>query len=110
MGIFSMSGGTDVPRTIYVNTPGNPNPYNCKIIDKIVIGAACVVKIQYPDCTNYEGTKVLVYESHKDFLNLNAHDPHFLENHTSPVARFRPDDKGWALALALATILSSYSE
>jgi hypothetical protein len=34
-------------------------------------------------------------------------DPHFREGEDSPVARFRPDEEGWRMAIGLAATLSN---
>ena len=45
-----------------VPTPGNPNPANYKIISTLKIGNILIAEIVYPDCKNYEGKKILVFE------------------------------------------------
>lgn len=82
----------------------NPNPTNF-IIEKIKpIGKFTIVMVRYPDCANYEGRKILVYESisKKQVLELNLLDPHFCEDgkHPSPIARFKPTDQGWGHAVS----------
>jgi hypothetical protein len=62
---------------------------------------AMVVKVNYPNCVNYEGDKVLVFKDvSEDVLrNSKTLDPHFCDNcKTSPVARFEPTERGlnWA--------------
>ena len=80
----------------------NPNPSNW-IIEKYVQEKKClIVKIKYPNCTNYEGNKILVYEG-ITISALRAQkkiDPHFSEDKEfkSPIARFEPTDYGWDLA------------
>lgn len=89
------------------NESVNPNPYLFEIID-YVESPLCfrniAVKIQYTGCTNYEGVKILVFNgvSIYDLKSMNAIDPHFCEDvKVSPVARFKPDDLGWKLAIDL---------
>ena len=82
---------------------GNPNPSNFKILRHKEIGRFSVVMVKYPDCTNHEGKKVLVFEnvSVEAIMNLNAIDPHFCDssNHPSPIARFVPTSIGWNYAI-----------
>lgn len=90
--------------------PGNPNPANYKIIDTLTIGNLLIVEIQYPDCKNYEGKKILVYEGITNF-ELRAQkyvDPHFSNNkkYKSPIARFEPTDRGWKMAESFAKMWS----
>ena len=81
---------------------GNPKPGNFRIEESKRVGRFVIVRIQYPDCVNYEGKKILVFEN----ININKLyqltniDPHFCDSHDhpSPVARFKPDDKGWEYA------------
>ena len=81
---------------------GNPDPSNYKIIQHVQHENNLVVMIQYPDCTNYEGKKILVFKNItiKDLLKQKLIDPHFSENKEfhSPIARFAPTDEGWSLA------------
>jgi len=81
---------------------GNPDPSNFIINNKVEFGKYLVIYIKYPDCNNYEGNKILVYEDvHIEQLLRQRHiDPHFSENkkYYSPIARFEPTMKGWGLA------------
>lgn len=65
-----------------------------------------IIKIHYPDFKNFEGNKILVFKNCKivDLIEQKTIDPHFSDNSNfkSPIARFRPDDEGWDLALKLA--------
>lgn len=81
---------------------GNPNPNNYKILLHEKIGRFLIVKINYLDCTNYEGNKILMFEhvSIKDLEKQKSIDPHFSENkmYIHPIARFEPTDKGLEMA------------
>ena len=61
--------------------------------------------INYPDCINYEGNKILVFEgiNYIKLYSQGSIDPHFSnnENFHSPIARFEPTDKGWSMAVKL---------
>jgi hypothetical protein len=89
------------------NTLPNPNPNNFVIKELKQIGKNVVLIIQYPDCTNYEGIKVMVYKniSKKKILTMNKIDPHFCENCISPFARFEPTTEGVEAAYELAAKL-----
>jgi len=84
----------------------NPDPSNYKIIDSIQFENALVVSIKYPNCTNYEGNKILVYlNTTLEELKAQKHiDPHFFESKKfkAPFARFEPTMLGWEAALRLA--------
>jgi len=82
---------------------GNPDPSNWKIVKAKEIGNYLILKMNYPDCTNYEGNKILVFENVTmiDLVNQKAIDPHFFpanKSVKSPVARFEPTDRGWLMA------------
>lgn len=78
-----------------------PNPANFIITETYQIGNYLIAHINYPDATNFEGNKILVYKNATE-VQLTAQkevDPHFCnEKHLSPIARFRPDKTGLATA------------
>lgn len=81
----------------------NPNPKVWKIIKYKQLKDFLVVKIKYPNCTNYEGNKVLVFKgiSLNTLISQKEIDPHFSENKNkySPIARFEPTEEGWIMAI-----------
>jgi hypothetical protein len=89
---------------------GNPSPSNYKILETLTFGNMLIVEIQYPDCNNYEGKKILVYEgvTISQLKKQKLIDPHFSENKDfySPVARFEPTQKGWKMAESFAKMWS----
>jgi hypothetical protein len=90
---------------------GNPDPNNYQLVQAEEKNGFLVVKIRYPDCTNYEGNKILVFKDVTliQLVNQKLIDPHFFQNnkkYTSPIARFVPTDEGWEMALALIEVLS----
>jgi len=94
------------------STGGNPDPKNWKIIRSEEIGTHLIVMMQYPDCTNYEGKKILLYENTTliGLLGQKLIDPHFFPNsndfkYKSPIARFEPTDRGWEMARKLVRLL-----
>jgi len=64
------------------------------------MGRFVVLFVNYPNCTNYEGNKILIFEniSLKEIRSWRNLDPHFLDDGKSPIARFRPDTDGWEKA------------
>jgi len=82
----------------------NPDPKNFKILDIEEIGNYVIAKIRYPNCTNYEGNKILVFHgrSKTDILAMYTIDPHFCDNcDNGLIARFAPTKAGWNLAHSL---------
>lgn len=91
--------------------PGNPDPHNYQLVRAEEKHGHLVVMIKYPDCTNYEGNKILVFKNLTliQLVNQKFIDPHFFPagKVQSPVARFVPTDEGWNMALALVEILKA---
>ncbi len=84
----------------------NPDPRRWELLGVWQADKAYVLHVRYLDCTNFEGRKVMVYRGR--WLGIAAGhflDPHFTEDLSSPVARFRPDAEGWELACQLARSL-----
>ena len=81
---------------------GNPNPRNCKIIECYQNAKYLLVKVNYPDCTNFEGDKILLYENCtiEQLIAQGSIDPHFSNNkkYLSPIARFEPTKEGFKMA------------
>jgi len=96
IGLSSCSGGQ-------CGTTQNPNPRKFKILESGFNERFTILKVKYEGCTNYEGVKILVYKGHilKELTNAAELDPHFCENHLSPIARFAPTEEGLTLALNL---------
>jgi len=86
---------------------GNPNPRRFTINKILSVRRFVIVSVHYPDCQNYEGAKILVFEnvSVKAIRNLRYLDPHFCESksHLSPIARFAPTEEGWGNAALFCT-------
>ena len=76
----------------------NPDPSNYKIIKVKILGEYTVIKINYPDCKNHEGNKVLLFKATMKQLERQKRiDPHFSNSskYISPIARFQPTKEGW---------------
>lgn len=92
----------------------NPNPFKF-YIDKIErIEPYYILWVNYPDCINYGGNKILVFESVNDidFSQVRELDPHFLENNsikdTTLIARFIPTEIGWKKAKAFISCYTTH--
>lgn len=91
---------------------GNPNPSRFKVEREWVFHGrqdVLVLRVRYPDATNYEGVKLLVYVNFNSADALlratrNQLDPHFQRGAVSPVARFEPTMQGEAMAKAFAEL------
>jgi len=79
-----------------------PDPNNFKITNVERIGSFTILKVNYPNCKNYKGDKVMVFDnlSELDLVNLKTLDPHFTDMKLSPIARFKPDKGGWGMAIS----------
>ena len=90
----------------------NPDPKNCTITHAYQLHNYLVVGITYPDCTTFEGKKVLVYKDcsleklHRQ-IQIAGIDPHFAANkmYYSPIARFIPTKEGWQMAKDFVKVL-----
>ena len=83
----------------------NPNPGRWERLLVRQYPGAYVLKARYPDCTNFEGVKIMVFRG--DYRTLgDTLDPHFSPMPDSPIARFIPNKEGWDLACDLAERLS----
>lgn len=96
----------DQIREIIYKLDPMPNPNNYVINQTRQIGRYLIVEMNYPDCTSYEGNKILMFQT--TLVQLEEQktiDPHFSKNkkYISPIARFEPTDKGLAMAVHLAT-------
>ena len=68
-----------------------------------------IILINYPDCINYEGNKILLFENTclEKLIDQGSIDPHFSDNKSkiSPIARFVPTIQGWTMAVNLTDSL-----
>jgi hypothetical protein len=102
-----------IEKPVYKSLP-NPDPYNWIINKSYKEGRFLLIDITYPDCTNYEGRKIMLYED-ATLVGLKRQkilDPHFSSNKKfhSPVARFEPTEYGWQMAQGLIKILKGENE
>lgn len=84
----------------------NPDPYNFRVISLVQIKGYPILHINYPDCTNYEGNKIIVFDktlNTKRFNNIERIDPHFINGKDSPIARFEPTERGMKMAISFVT-------
>ena len=81
----------------------NPNPDFFEILKSEQIGNLWLSIIKYPNCTNYEGKKILLTrQCPSAFHRL---DPHFSKDHlinAGLIARFEPTSYGWKCGWYLA--------
>ena len=90
-------------RVVEIPNPLNPDPRKFFIERTEHIGNHIVVQVKYPNCKNYEGRTILVFNSLtlKQLTNLDILDPHFSSEkpELSPIARFVPTADGWDMAI-----------
>ena len=106
---FSSSTHDKSPQQVVANVEtvtkplSNPDPKSYIILKSKVIGELTVALVKYPDCTNYEGKKIIVMtnEVYYNCIVKQTLDPHFCENKNyCPVARFAPTM--WDVAVKFA--------
>jgi hypothetical protein len=93
----------------YAVQDSNPDPSNFKIIDERMVGKYLVLLVSYPNCKNFEGKKLMVYEnftSSKELIKFNSGklDPHFANRKGSPIARFAPASESLILIERMAGV------
>ncbi len=86
----------------------NPDPDNFTVKSATQVGDYVVAEVDYPDATNYEGSKVMVLDGVTvEELALTSHlDPHFDPN-SLVKARVRPDADGRYHAELFARLLAA---
>lgn len=103
MGCGPFSGRRPSGGQSYLADPRNPDPnkFSCGEVRRI--GDWWVAKINYPNCTNFEGNKIIVTDFNPIYVGFL--DPHFTETN-GVLARFIPTEDGWLMALAFAQMLN----
>lgn len=88
-----------------------PNPRLFRVLRAIEYGPHLLAEILYPNCTTFEGRKILLF-ANTTRMQLHAAevlDPHFTDKAPVgalvPVARFEPSERGWRLAQISAAAL-----
>lgn len=79
----------------------NPSQSRWTLIERVEFENAYVLKVEYHDCTNFEGVKIIVFRG--NYYKRIVLDPHFEDSDTSPIARFKPTE--WELACQFASFL-----
>lgn len=101
MGVSLFKGCSSSP---YASTNSNPDPKKYKILQYLQKNHYLLVIVFYPNCTNFEGLKVMVYEHIHSVEELIQRtngklDPHFSKEDISPVERFKPTNDGIQMAI-----------
>ena len=89
----------------------NPDPYKFEIKRVKEYGIFCVVEVVYPNCTTFEGKKILVIKdsNEKEIRALKVLDPHFCEKSAINIfARFKPTMGGFSIACSVADALREF--
>jgi hypothetical protein len=80
--------------------PTDPDPKKFIIKELTQIGHYVIAKVNYPNCTTFDGNKILVFEhaTTNGVRVMSIIDPHFTERRSSPIARFSATERGELLA------------
>lgn len=87
----------------------NPNPQNFEIICLSEVCGHSLALLSYPNCTNYEGRKLLFFRNvGNDIIKgMKSINPHFLKGKgIYPFARFEPTEAGARAAEMMAMVLN----
>jgi len=81
----------------------SPTGDNFQLLSLQEGASTTLAEVLYPECTNFEGRKLLVYLKEDlqgfDLTLASKLDPHFSEHRgLSPVARFEPSERGLKMA------------
>ncbi len=91
----------NVENRINIPHPNDPDPKKYTIKRVYYNRNYVVALIHYPNCINFDGLKILVFDNKEEFEKsnkLNHIDPHFLEsNHI--IARFKPTKEYFQIAI-----------
>lgn len=108
--IFDARPAASVGQRKFVPRSPNPDPAKFEILADNVRAQTVLLLVRYPNCTTYEGRKILLYEKVplKKLLGAKLLDPHFStsKKHPSPIARFEPTDRGWRMGIAMQRYLA----
>jgi len=90
-----------------IDTSPNPNPWNFEInwIEYPCYDRATLMSVTYPNCTTFEGNKLLLLKGRWTSADFESLDPHFLDSKHPVVARFIPNSIGVRMARAAAAQL-----
>jgi len=94
----------------YVDNPTDPNPCVFNVEKTEQVGVMLIALVNYPNCTNYEGNKILVFKdmTPDKLKSLSKIDPHFTDSGVSPILRVVPSNEGWEIARKCAQTLDLY--
>ena len=107
MGRLCFRSSDSDPDPPAARAPGEPDPRSFTIVSKQRSHDYVIAEVQFPDCTTYEGRKILVYRRRvfDRVQRAGVMDPHFLEHGDCPLARFAPTADGMRAAQAMVTAL-----
>jgi len=85
----------------YRNT-ADPIPDNFTIVKMDTAHGHTLVHVQYPNCTNYEGNKFILFKdtTPKEVYAMSEIDPHFRKS-SNIIARLEPTATGWGLGFTM---------
>lgn len=90
----------------YTDTNPNPNKYVFNILSEQQIGNYLVVLVNYPNCTTFNGDKILVFKNKTTVKGILELDPHFLESQPDLIARFPSTKEGAEYAVMFVNNLN----
>jgi len=72
------------------------------VLEEKCIAGYLILHVKYPNCTNYEGRKLMVFKGYRNLGELMRDtggklDPHFSHHKWSPIARFKPEPDNFRL-------------
>lgn len=93
--------------------PGMPDPKRFVVEETLQVGRFLIAQVQYPDATNFEGRKIMVFRDvdATALWDQAALDPHFCDSpdHLAPIVRFIPTTEGFNMAMTFCRALMKES-
>lgn len=108
-------GRSQAVRTVEVPVarPGMPDPKRFVVEETLQVGRFLIAQVQYPDATNFEGRKIMVFRDvdATALWDQAALDPHFCDSpdHLAPIVRFIPTTEGFNMAMTFCRALMKES-
>lgn len=86
--------------------PGQPSPFKYTVEAHEIAGKHSIILARYPDCTTFNGFKLMLCRGIEEPVFPDALDPHLLGGGHRVIARFEPTHEGLRLARVCAEELS----
>lgn len=84
----------------------NPKPHLFTIKNLENVNGNTIALVNYPNCTTFNGDKLLLIRGFYNKGNFKILDPHFLDDKHIVIGRFIPTKEGWKMARVAAIVIN----